>query len=253
VTARYACLVRLPLAIAAVTTIVLGGCFLPIGGRPVVEPTGPVAAAAWEIPAASIGTQRLYRVQYQNAQDKLGFRLSLYLSSPRTYRMEASDGIGRRIFSLELRDADALWLDHRERTFCRVGEIDTALRIPLADLPLLSLPKLLLGVMPMPPATDTAQDAKAISYLDARGQKWSGGFGLDGNLEWWSLVQGGEPVAWWQRKDKESIFSDRRGGVQLRWIEMVVERLEGAREPLKAPPGFEEADCTKAPSSGGTL
>lgn len=249
---RSARLVRLPLAIAAVTAFVLGGCFLPIGRRPVVEPTGPAVAAAWEIPTTAIGTQRLYRVQYQNAQDKLGFRLSLYLSSPRTYRMEASDGIGRRIFSLELRDADALWLDHREHTFCRIGEIETALRIPLADLPLLSLPKLLLGVMPMPPAADTAQDAKAVSFLDARGQKWSGGFGTGGSLEWWSLVQGGEPVAWWQRKDNESIFSDRRGGVQLRWTEMVVEQLDGAREPLKVPAGFEEGECPQSPPSGGT-
>lgn len=222
----------------------LAGCGMP--GRPERIPTGGMA---WEIPPAALGSQRLYRIGYQGPEGKLSFRLTLYLVSAASFRMDAADGVGRRIFSLELADAGgagagaALWLDHREKEYCRLSPAGLPEGLPLANLPLEALPRLLLGVMPAQPASELAQTEGKISYLDAAGQRWSGQIGADGLLEWWTLAENGQPVAWWQRQPSETIYSDREAGLQVRLVEQVVERLAARPAPLEIPPGYLENAC----------
>ena len=241
----------LPLALL----LALAGCGLP--GRPERIPSG---AKAWEIPPAALDSQRLYRIGYQGPEGKLAFRLTLYLMAASHFRMDAADGVGRRIFSLELAPPPAvagsalpaapaaLFLDHREKQYCRLAASGLPADLPLANLPLDALPRLLLGVMPAQPAVELAQDAAGkLSYLDAAGQKWSGQVGADGLLQWWTLAEGGEAVAWWQRQPSETIYSDRKAGLQVRLQEQVVERLASRPAPLEIPPGYAEIVCLRPP------
>lgn len=233
--------------LAAAAAALLAGCGGGLPGRPERIPSGGMA---WEIPPAALGSQRLYRIGYQGPEGKLAFRLTLYLMSPTRFRMDAADGIGRRIFSLEVRDAGtagapaALWLDHRENRYCRLSSASLPAGLPLANLPLEALPRLLLGVMPAEPASELAREGGKVSYRDAAGQQWSGNLGANGLLEWWTLAEGGQPVAWWQRQPAETIYSDRRAGLQVRLQEQVVERLAEEPAPLAVPPGYAESVCS---------
>lgn len=239
-----------PRVVLLLLLLALAGCGLP--GRPERIPSG---GRAWEIPPAALDSQRLYRIGYQGPEGKLAFRLTLYLMAANHFRMDAADGVGRRIFSLELAPAVAggalpaapvaLFLDHREKQYCRLASSGLPADLPLANLPLEALPRLLLGVMPAQPAGELAQEEGKISYLDAAGQKWSGQVGADGLLQWWTLAEGGEAVAFWQRQPAETIYSDRKAGLQVRLQEQVVERLASRPAPLEIPPGYAEIVCVR--------
>ncbi len=206
---------------------------------------------AWEIPPAAFATQRLYRVGYQGPEGKLGLRLTLYLVGPSDFRMDAADGVGRRVFSLEVRSSaaaagaapTALWLDHRNKVYCRLSPSGLPRDLPLANLPLEALPRLLLGVMPAPPASELAEHGGKLSFRDAAGQEWSGSVGAGGRLEAWTLSEAGQPIAWWQRQPSETIYSDRRAGLQVRLEEHVVEPLKARPSPLLVPEGYLESAC----------
>lgn len=238
---------RAPLAALLLLAALLAGCG-PAGkpGRPERIPTGDMP---WEIPASALGSQRLYRVSYQGPEGKLAFRLSLYLETPDRFRMDAADGVGRRIFSLEVGEppsalgSQALWLDHRNKEYCRLSSSGLPPDLPLANLPLEALPRLLLGMMPARPASELARAAGKISYLDGAGRHWSGSLDSGGLLEWWTLVENGEAVAWWQRQPEETIYSDRRAGLQVRLQQQVVEALKGKPAPLEIPAGYAESAC----------
>ena len=208
----------------------------------------PGGGLAWEVPPTAVGTQRLYRITYQGPEGKLSFRLTLYLVRSGQFRMDAADGVGRRIFSLEVGDSGAaagtaLWLDHRNKEFCRLSPSGLPRDLPLANLPLAALPRLLLGVMPAQPASELAQADGKIAYRDAAGQKWSGSVGGDGLLEWWTLAEGDQAIAWWQRQPSETIYSDRRAGLQVRLQEQVVEQLVETPPVLEVPDGYRESAC----------
>ncbi len=189
-------------------------------------------------------SQRLYRISYQGPDGSLSFRLTLYLVDRNSFRMEAADGIGRRIFSLELNaEGRALWLDHRNQLFCRLSKDALPRDLPLAKLPLEALPRLLLGFMPATPAREVAQDSGKISYRDAAGQEWSGSRDVAGVLEWWTLAENGEAVAYWQRHAEENIYSDRKAGLQVRLQEQVVEPMRQLPAAVEIPAGYREGTC----------
>ena len=114
--------------------------------------------------------------------------------------------------------------------------------MPLADLPLIALPKLLLGLMPAKPVASLKQAEGKVSFLDEQGQLWNGG--LNGErLEWWSLIENGEPIVWWRREERGGTFSDAEGEQQVSWSEVVRERLEDPLAGLEIPGRFEPGDC----------
>jgi hypothetical protein len=208
-----------------------------------VVPAAADAQAPWQIPESLLASQRLYRVSYQGPEGKLTFRLTLYLERAEVYQMQASDALGRPIFSLAIEEGGgAIFLDHREQRYCRSLSSAEQRYVPLAHLPLLALPKLLLGVLPMPPAREFIRDEGRVSYQDAQGYLWSAR--LEANrLESWSLAENGEAIAWWQRSDGVGIFSDRRGGQQVRFTEQVVEKLSRPLAPVEAPSAYREDLC----------
>lgn len=242
----------------------LGGCS---GTGPRLLPSRVDQATPWELPAESYPSQRLYRVRYQGPEGQVGVRLTLYLEAPDRYRMETADSLGRKIWSLGMvPSGQALWLDHRQELYCRVDGAGEQRFLPLAHLPLEALPRLILGLLPVPPAAERQRadvrraENGELSYRDEAGRLWSGRL-EGGSLEWWSVRDDGVdgldrdplgvggssttgPVAWWRRDEAgESIFSDRRGGQQVRWSEQVRETLGRPLDRLEIPSTYREAVC----------
>jgi hypothetical protein len=216
------------------------------GGLAAVGWSGRRPAEPWRLPPDAYPTQRLYRVKYDGPDGHAAFKLTLYLEDEHRFRMQAADGLGRRLWELDV-DAlgDALWLDHRNRRYCAApGASDLSL-VPLARLPLVSLPKLLLGQLPTSPAADLRRGEDTVYYRDARGRLWNGGL-TDGRLAWWTQVEAGEAVTSWRREGEDNVFVDRRGEQELRWREVVREPLAAPPRPLEVPAKyvrFDEASC----------
>lgn len=219
----------LPLCLACAST----GLFTPrfLGGEP------------WELPPEAFPTQRLFRIKYQGPEGKAGFKLSLYLETRQRYRMQASDSLGRKLWSLDL-DAvgRATWLDHRQKTFCHTvgSQLDF---VPLARFPLAALPKLLLGRLPSVPASEVGRSEEGhFAFLDASGQRFSG-IALENGLTWWTLEEGGEVVAWWRNEEKGATFVHRGTQQQVEWREVVREPLAKGLETLHIPDDYAERAC----------
>jgi len=232
----------------------LGGCGTFLGpASPVTSPEEIAGEDPWELPESSYPSQRIFRMRYDGSEGELSFKLTMYLQDRRQYRMQAALGLGRKLWDLSV-DANgwALFIDHGNREYCQAREARRLQVVPLAYLPLSALPKLLLGRLPTAPAADFAREGANFSYRDAGGQLWSARFagGADGTpsydpdrLEWWSLVEEGEPVVWWRSIEGGGIFNDRRGPRQVRWVEVVREPLAGPIRPLEVPVGYREGSC----------
>ncbi len=210
------------------------------------QKTGDPAAEPWRMPEDAYPTQRLYRVKYRGPEGEAGFKLTLYLEAEARYRMLASD-LGRKLWSLYV-DAspgtagEAVWLDYRRKEFCRASAAGALRFVPLADLPLVSLPRLLLGLVPAEPAAGLARTETRLSFLDARGFRWEGVLDEQG-LEWWNLVAAEEAIAWWRREEDGGVFTDRRGEQEVRWREVVSEPLESPLAAPEIPARFGEGAC----------
>lgn len=219
----------LPLSLACAS---VGPFSSPTGGKP------------WEVPEEAYPTQRLFRIKYAGPEGKAGFKLTLYLETAERYRMQAADSLGRKLWSLDL-DARgrATWLDHRRETFCHTvgSQLDF---VPLARLPLMALPKLLLGRLPTSPAgrVEGSTTDGAFSFLDASGQRFRGNL-VGGGLLWWTLEENSKPVAWWRQEDEGASFVHRGTQQEVRWREVVREPLAGGLEGLVIPADYSERDC----------
>ena len=239
---------RLSILALAVAAFALGGCVssgTPFPELPPFEP--PPDAEPWQLSPSSWPTQRLYRVRYNGPDGRANFKLTLYLESPSRFRMQASDPLGRKVWELDV-DQEALWLDHRENTYCRAAGAGRLAIVPLAHMPLLSLPKLLLGRIPAEPARGLRRDGVAIAFRDSRGQVWNGGT-ENGRLMWWTLLEKGEAITWWRLEGEDNIFADLRGGRELRWKESVSEPLASPPPPPRIPSKYQER-CSARPTSG---
>lgn len=217
----------------------LGGCsLLHRSPRPVPAGSSP----PWQIPEAAYGSQRLYRVSYSGPEGEGNIRLTLRLAAPDRYQVTTADPVGRTLWSLDVAEDSGLWLDHRNRTFCRFeGRFDIS-GVPLAPFPLLSLPSLLLGRLPAEPAAPPQEKGKDITFKDAMERRWTATL-ASGQVVSWTLWDGQKPAVLWVQRDDWAILSDRAQKVQMRWKEVVREPLPHPPQPLAAPDGFEEEDC----------
>ncbi len=223
----------------AASLILLAGCAstrLFSGPRPLA------GGEPWLLPPDAYPSQRLYRVKYHGPEGDAGFKLTLYLETEVRYRMLASD-LGRKLWSLTVdAQGEAVWLDYRRKEYCRASAASELRFLPLAELPLVSLPRLLLGRLPAEPAADLARGERRVSFLDDRGFRWNGE--LEGDkLQWWSLVEDGEAVVWWRREEGGGVFSDQRGNQEVRWREVVHESLKSPLGEVEIPRKFSRGDC----------
>ncbi|HEX3530965.1 MAG TPA: hypothetical protein VH988_28210 [Thermoanaerobaculia bacterium] len=239
-TARAAALGFTLLALAACAT----------GPRP--APVGAHGVPPWEIPAAELNTQRLYRASYSGPEGDGSFRMTLRLVSPERYEVEAADPVGRSLWSLDVAAGRGRFLNHRARTACTFeGSFDLA-GVPLGPFPLLTLPALLLGRVPAAPAAAPKAHGHDLSFHDTADRVWSVTAGDDGVVTRWTLSDSGAPTVWWFRQDAWSILSDRARGVQIRWREVLSESLKKEPDALAVPTGYHEGACRDeaAPLSG---
>jgi hypothetical protein len=264
-----------------------GASSAPVSGvSPQAAAPPAVAPAPWQVPAAAYGTQTLYRVTVHGAEGDGSLKLTLRLFSPQRYQAQAADPFGRALWSLDVAGGDGLWLDHRNRVYCRLsGELNLTF-LPLGPLSLAALPPLLLGRLPLAPAdaasverraaaaggsraaTRDAGRADAISYRDAAGRRWTAVLRDGQPLSWALWPEGtGGPLLSWLSSGGWSVLSDARKGAQVRWRQTVSERMRpspGAAPPPAAsgpaaaaepatpaapPPGYREATCGAAPAA----
>ena len=206
---------------------------------------GSKTAEMWEVPEEAYPTQRLYRMRYRGPEDeRAGFKLTLYLVGQAQYRMLAADSLGRKLWSLDL-DAEgrATWLNYREKEFCHLGAADSLGFLPIARLPMVALPRLLLGRMPTEPRASLEKYETHLTFLDVEGQRWNGSF-QDGELQWWSQVEGEENIAWWRREEQGGSYIHRSSQQELRWKEIVREPMTAPLGALDIPERFREGICT---------
>lgn len=208
-------------------------------------------AAPWQIPPAAFGSQRLYRVSYEGPRGEGSFRLTLRLAAAERYQVMAVDPLGRALWSLDVEAERGLWLDHRNRGYCTFdGSFDVA-DVPLAPFPLLSLPALLLGRLPAEPTAAPQRKGRDLTYRDDKERRWTARLEGDQVESWTLWNDGGQPAVLWVRREDWAILSDRTQGAQVRWKEVLAERLPQALAALRIPAGFEEEDCQSRAAPGG--
>jgi hypothetical protein len=214
----------------------------------------PIRATAWELPSAAMGTQRLLRLRYDGPEGDVSLRLTLRLETPRRFQLTGADRLGRAHWALDVSGGEALWIDHDAETHC-TGSPDVQLP-GWADGPvrLDALPAILLGALPGGESgaggarrLPNPDGGTRLEFEDASGQRWSAS--LDGReeLRTWTLWQQGRPTWWWRREGAGGRLSQRDGGRQLSWEEILVEPLVEPLTPLVVPEGF-MASCPKAAS-----
>ena len=207
-------------------------------------PTTRSAAEAlpetWALPRAAVGSQYLFRVRYEDRGGRSGMKLVLKLVSETDFQVTTTDGLGRPLWSLETTESETLLIDHRQRQYCVAGEI----RLPetaLEAMPWRSLPRLLLGHLPMVPDSAVPGASAEISFEGQNGRRWTAKLDA-GSPESWILWEGEQPILWWSRQDEGGVLSHRQG-VQFRWRELVREPLDSPPSELQIPPGYRSVDC----------
>ncbi len=222
-----------------ISSLLLAGCASARGPRPVPGHD----AAAWEIPAAALHSQRLYRVHYSGPEGEGSFKVTLRLTSTERYQLQAVDPVGRSLWSLDVSHSRGLFLNHRNRSSCLFeGSFDLS-GVALGPFPLLTLPSLLVGRVPATPSEPPQQRGSQTSFHDAAGRVWTAVTGGEGVVQSWTLAEGGAPSIWWVRSDDWAILSDRERNVQVRWREVLREPLDGAPAALEAPSGYRSGPC----------
>jgi hypothetical protein len=233
------CLLLLPLVAA-------GCASKPVPAPAVSRPTPPRTLLPWQMPQEAYGSQRLYRVSYSGPEGEGSFKVTLRLVSPARYQIQASDPLGRSLWSLDVNNAEGLWLNHHSRNYCQFeGRFDVS-GVPLGPFPLLSLPSLLIGRVPGEPAPDspTAEPrGREFDYKDAAERRWTGALGERGLVLSWTLSEGSTPKVWWMRRDDWAILSDREREVQVRWREVLHEDLDREPPRLTVPSDYKKTPC----------
>ncbi|HXT50158.1 MAG TPA: hypothetical protein VN811_03895 [Thermoanaerobaculia bacterium] len=224
------------------------GCASGAGGRVVSSPQVGASAAAgapWDLPPGAVPSQRLYQGAYEGPEGGGAFRATLRLAASDRFRLDASDRLGRPLWTVGVDGEDAWWIDHRAGVWCPDLSRLALPGLGRGPVPATALPAMLLGVLPARPASETTTTADgAVEVTDAAGRRWQATVDA-GHVTAWSVAEGGQPLWWWRRQGRGGILS-QRSGRQLRWQEAVVEPLKGALPPRSVPADYREA-CDELP------
>jgi hypothetical protein len=194
----------------------------------------------WVVPERLVGTQHLFRVALSGQGAGGNGRLSLVLAAPDRYQLKAADALGRGLWNFEFGPAGWLLVDARRQLYCRGSGGPALPEVDLGVLPPEGLPALLLGFLPVPPATLDGSSA-TLHWLDASGRRWTARRD-DTRAVAWTLWQAERPLAWWTRVEDGGILS-HRNGVQVRWREVAGEPVPGPVAALAPPMGYRETSC----------
>lgn len=201
--------------------------------------------ALWSLPATALGTQSLFRLRYGGPEGEGSFRLTLRLASPDHYRVTTVDAVGRMVWSLSVEGAGGLWIDHKERRYCRFEGAEQISAPALAPFSLPSLPAILFGRLPVSAVGELSLDGDALEFRDAAARRWTARREGDG-LARWTLWSEAEPAIWYGLQGDEAVLSERAQGIQLRWRRVVSEPLLELPPPLTPPEGYAESCQTSS-------
>jgi hypothetical protein len=227
-------LLRAILVLAAAATLTAGCASTRRGVRARTDGGLP-----WIVPREEEGSQRIYRVRVESAEGRGRFRLLLRLDDLSRYQIRATHPLfNRRLWSLDVDDVDAVLVDHAQHAVCRYrdqAEIDA---IPLGPFPFASLPALLLGYLPLPPAREPVLPGPGgVSYVDSMGRRWSAV--LDGGtVRSWQVSGDDIGTVSWELRDDWSVLGAADEELDLRWRETLRERASGPLLPLDVPADY---------------
>ncbi len=188
--------------------------------------------------------QALYRVSYRGIDGRGRLRLVLRQAAGE-FRLDAADPFGRSLWSFATAGAEAVLLDHRESTYCRLEGAVAVDLVALSELPVRSLPRLLAGRLPAEAVEPLVPPRQGeLELLDTAGRRWTARYD-DGVLASWTLYEEAEPILWWQRRDEGGILS-HRDGAQASWIRTASERIEGRLEAFEPPADYTLYRCTES-------
>lgn len=226
---------RLPAATALVA--VLLGC-----ASPAPLPPTPAGVAAEDAASGEV-RQGLFRLRYRGDDGRGRVRLTLRSASRSHFVLEAVDTFGRRLWSFELAGGSSLLLDHRAREYCRLGSDVSVRAVALSELPVATLPRVLFGELPSPPAAGVALPAAGeIDFVAADGRRWSAQL-EEGRPVSWTLWRQGAPLVWWLRAADGGGILSHRDGAQALWTTVAQERLAGTVAPLSVPADYSVGRC----------
>lgn len=201
--------------------------------------------APWEVPAEAYGRQLLFRAHYDGPDATGGFHLTLRLAEPGRFQARAVHSLGKKLWSLDVADGRALFLDHRAKVFCTLGDRPALRGSPLGAMPLRAFPAVLLGRLPEEPTASPRRSGDEMTFRGEQDRRWRVTLGEAGRIERWILEEDGEPTVWWDRRDGEPLLSDRARGVQLSWRQVVSEPLVEPPDALTPPDGYRAAECAE--------
>ncbi len=192
-----------------------------------------------EIPGDSL--QGLFRVRFRGVDGRGRVRLTLRRVGG-DFALSAVDTFGRRLWSFQSVGGASLMLDHRAGEYCRL-EGDVVVRaVALSDLEVSTLPRVLLGELPLMPAdgVELPQEGE-IEFHSADGRRWTARFS-GGVAQTWTLWRQEEPLVWWRREADGGTLS-HRDGAQALWKNVAVERDAAPLERLEIPGDYVATRC----------
>jgi hypothetical protein len=219
---------------------------VPDPGEPESTASDPAsqeaAASASGLRAEDLGTQSLFRVQYQGLEGSGALRLVLRIGSPERYSIETKDRFGRGLWRIEGAPGAHRLVDDRRKVYCISEEGIRIPEIALEALPLGDLPAILFDRLPggLEPA------AGAGEYRDRQGRRWTVTL-ADDEPTAWTFWEAGEPRIWWLREAAGEARLSHRAGTQLRWKRVAVEPLPGELDPVVVEESYEQIPCDSWP------
>lgn len=188
-------------------------------------------AAPWQIPAADLGTQQLFRLQIRAGVDDGSLRLTLRLRDAGHFELAAADPLGRSLWTLTVHGAVGVWRDRGGET-CR---LDPEASRPWPRLgfgmPARDLPALLLERLPSAPAAGEKPQLGGgpFAYDDATGRRWEGTLAGGRLVRWRREVAGERPLSWVREEGGARLRVETEGIIELFWRAV-------SREPLGLEP-----------------
>ena len=172
------------------------------------------------------------------------FRLQLRLRNPRRYRIDATHPLlfNRRLWSLDVKDDEALLVDYLQKIYCRYQSEIEIEALALGPFSFDSLPRLLLGYLPLlPAAAGVRVRGERLTYRDSRGRRWSAWL-EDGLVARWTLWRRQGKVEW--RTDGEwATLSAADEGLLVRWRQTVREESDDSLPSVSVPQEYSEGSC----------
>ncbi len=195
-------------------------------------------------PPAELDSQRLMRVRLTSDEGRGRFRLLLRLHDPARYQIRATHPLfNQRLWTLDVDGDRAVLVDFHQHVVCRYQGAAEIGAIPLGPFPFESLPALLLGYLPLPPAQPPERPAPGL--LVVHRLDWgAGGPRLSiGDLVERFEVAGDETVTWERSDDGWYVLAAAAENLDLRWKETLREPLGEPLAPIEVPAGYAEGPC----------